>query len=340
MRILYLSAHSVLEADEVSLLKELNHDVFSPGAYVTDTETQLRPHLSTTTPEIMEQYDKIGADHPGEDAKEYLTQEFVNNFDVILVMHLPRWISKNWLDIKHKTVVWRSIGQSTQDIELQLKPYRDKGLKIIRYSLKEKTIPHYVGEDAMIRFYKDENEWTGWTGNVKQVITIAQSMKDRSEGSDFCNFGIFDKVTKDFPRKLFGPSNENSGIEGGKLSYDNLHEALKASRVYFYAGTQPASYTLAFCEALLTGIPIVSIGPKHGNKIFPDQQTFEIDSIIQNGYNGFWSDDPEQLTNYIKQLFEDHNLAQTISNNGRQTGISMFGKEVIKQNWKEFLDKL
>jgi hypothetical protein len=34
MRLLYLSAHSVLEFDEVSLFRELGHYVFSPGAYV------------------------------------------------------------------------------------------------------------------------------------------------------------------------------------------------------------------------------------------------------------------------------------------------------------------
>ena len=341
MRILYLSAHSILEADEVTLLQELEHEVFSPGAYVEPANPGnpgLRPHIFTTmNPQILEQYNKIGAKYPGEDAKNFLTKGFVDNFDAVIIMHLPRWVTNNWLDMKHKFVIWRSIGQSTQHIEAELKPYRKKGLKVMRYSPKEKSIPGYVGEDAMIRFYKDENEWTGWTGETKEVITVAQSMKDRG---DFCNFGIFDKATRDFPRKLYGTENKSSGIEGGQLEYEVLKSALRASRVYFYAGTQPASYTLGFIEALMTGIPIVSIGPRHGNKVFSEQQTFEIDSIIQNHVNGFWSDNPEELSNYIKQLLEDDVLAQKISQKGRQTAKAIFGKNQAKADWAQFLDSL
>ena len=152
----------------------------------------------------------------------------------------------------------------------------------------------------MIRFYKDENEWTGWTGETKEVITVAQSMKDRG---DFCNFGIFDKATRDFPRKLYGTENKSSGIEGGQLEYEVLKSALRASRVYFYAGTQPAS-------------------------------------IIQNHVNGFWSDNPEELSNYIKQLLEDDVLAQKISQKGRQTAKAIFGKNQAKADWAQFLDSL
>jgi glycosyltransferase involved in cell wall biosynthesis len=37
---------------------------------------------------------------------------------------------------------------------------------------------------------------------------------------------------------------------------------LRKIRAYVYTGTQPASYTLGLIEAMMTGVPVVSIGPE------------------------------------------------------------------------------
>ncbi|GAH94302.1 unnamed protein product, partial [marine sediment metagenome] len=102
--------------------------------------------------------------------KENLSREFIDNFDIILVMHIPHWITDNWDTIKDKKVIWRTIGQSTSDTERVLTPYREKGLKIIRYSENERTLPNYIGEDAVISFYKDPNELKDW--NVMLCFNI------------------------------------------------------------------------------------------------------------------------------------------------------------------------
>ena len=115
MRILYLSCHEILESDEVSLLLELGHDVFSPGAYVNPQNRGnecMRPDIPGLQydPETVTMFHALG--QPGQDNKERLTKEFVDRFDVVIVMHLPQWITMNWEAMKHKTVVWRTIGQS------------------------------------------------------------------------------------------------------------------------------------------------------------------------------------------------------------------------------------
>jgi glycosyltransferase involved in cell wall biosynthesis len=342
MKIFYMSAHSVLEAEEVGLLNELGHEVFTAGAFVDNLNignASLRPSIPNfrNSPELRKEYDKIGAMFPGEDGKDHLTKEFIDFFNAVLVMHIPRWIIKNWDVIKHKRVIWRTIGQSIKEREDELRPFRNKGLQVVRYSPREKFIPGYIGENAMIRFYKDENYWKGWTGEKKQVVTFAQSMKQRNQA---CNFSFFEEVTRPFQRHLYGPGNEIVGQPWahGQVTVDEMLKTLQQSRVYFYCGTHPASYTLNFMEALSVGIPLVCIGPEHGNaSYFPNHKLYEIPDIIENGVNGFYSDNIGELRGYINYLLTHEEAARRIGQRGRETAIRHFSKEKIKQQWKEFL---
>lgn len=341
-KILYLSCHSILEYDEVSLLHDLGHEVFSPGAYVEPDnpgDASLRPGIPGLVydPDILQQFHKIAGAHPGKDAKDFLTKEFVDNFDCIIVMHLPRWISGNWDVFKDKRVIWRTIGQSIFNTEHQLAPYRDAGLEIVRYSPREETIPNYLGRDALIRFYKDPADYGNWNGNTERVITFGQHMKARNGA---CNYTFFEETTRGLDRHLFGPGNEKTGDWcSGKVSFDQLKQEMRDNRVYFYTGTHPASYTLNFMEAWMTGIPIVAIGPQHGNgAFFKNHDLYEIPDLIQQGNNGFISDSTGELRSWLHTLLTDQKFAKEIGQRGRESAIKIFGKETIAKQWKEFLD--
>lgn len=344
MRILYLSCHSILEYDEVKLLHELGHEVFSPGAYVEPAnpgDASLRPSIPGLVydPNLVEMWNRHEAKHPAVNGKEYLHEspEILDKFDCILVMHLPQFITKNWTAFKGRRVIWRTIGQSIASTEQQLARARNEGLEIIRYSPSERTIPGYLGEDALIRFYKDPNEFGGWTGENKRVITFGQHMQQRDAA---CNFTFFEQVTRPLSRHLFGPGNEGLSWSTGKVPFERLKEEMRLNRVYFYTGTHPASYTLNFMEAWMTGIPIVAIGSQLGNaSYFANHSLYEVPSLITQGVDGFVSDSPFELQMWINQLFNNDQLAQYISNNARQKAIEVFGKETIKQQWKLYLDR-
>ena len=334
MKMLYLSCHSVLEFDEIKLFRELGIDVFSHGAY-----------LKSKTDDIM----RPGLDHQDDErlvtlamntTKENLSPEFLKEFDTIMVMHRPDWIDRNWRKFEGKTVIWRTIGQSITEVEYKLKPYREQGMKIVRYSPMELNIPLYLGEEACIRFYKDPEEYTNWNGANKQVITVVQAMKKRGL---FCGYEIFMQSTEGLPRKLYGNTNQDAGIVwGGFLPYEQLKAAYRDNRVYFYAGTHPASYTLNFMEAFMTGIPIVAVGEGHGNMGYQLGNTmlYEIPKFITNGINGFISDDIPTLKKYMKALLDNESLAKEIGQNGRKKAIELFGKSKIKEQWKAFFETL
>lgn len=330
MKLLYLSCHEILEYDEIKLFLELGIDVFSYGAYLNpypESGGKRLPLPLNQDPKLVQLANAC--------RKEKMLSELIEPFDVIYSMHVPSYIINNWDLIKHKKVIWRTIGQSTQQVEDALEPMRYEGLKIVRYSPREKTIPNYLGGDAMIRFYKDPNEFKGWSGDNIRVMNVSQSMEKRDH---FCNWELFKYMMQGFPWVIYGPENEWAGVNnGGLLSYETLKKMFQTNRVYFYTGTFPASYTLNFIEAWMTGIPVVAIGPRWGNaKFFRGQSTYEIQDLIENGVDGFYSDNPDELREALLLCLGSKEFAREIGDRGRKKAIKYFGKDSIKKQWKRF----
>ncbi len=332
MNILYLSCHSILEFDEIKLFTEMGHQVFSPcgGSY----QNPLSP-VDFKRPPIK---DGVYYQHLNELSlkckKEDLHPELIDWADIVYVMHKHEWVILNWLKIKHKKVVWRSIGQSIPDQEALLALPRSEGMKIVRYSPKESNIPGYIGHDAIIRFYKDKNEFSCWTGHIPAVITVAQNMK--TPRGQFTGYEYFMRITEGFPRKIYGPNNTDTGCDGGVQSYEDLKAVYRNHRVYLYMNTYPASYTLNLIEAMMTGIPIVAIGPGLANINLWPMETYEVHDFIQHKINGFCSNDIDELKNNIQFLLANPEVAKSVGEAGRNKAIELFGKETIKSQWEKF----
>ncbi len=335
MKLLYIGCHSILEYDEVKLFSEMGIDVFSMDSYRNPASPIDVKRPAIEGMEYHEYLDRLVS----QCSRENLHEELIEWADVIMIMHIPQWVYMNWNKIKHKKVIWRSIGQSSPTVESALFVPKSQGLKIVRYSPAEEGIRGYIGKDALIRFYKDPEEFKDYSGELSRVITMAQNM--RTPRSASCNWNTWEASTAGFDRKIFGPGNEDSGCDGGRVSYEELKKEYRYNRVYFYTGTYPASYTLNFIEAFMTGIPIISIGKTVAN-IDPMAgiDTFEIDSIIQNGKNGYISNEVAELREFVSLLLNDHVLAKRIGEAGRQTAIELFGKENIKAQWEEFFKTL
>lgn len=333
MKILYLPVHSILEHDEVKLLTEIGHTVFSMDSY-RNPGSPIDPIRPAIPGVFNERLSSIAM----QCSKDNLHKDLIEWADIIIVMHRHDWIINNWPNIRHKKVIWRTIGQSVPWIEKELNQARSEGLKIVRYSPMEDTIPGYRGHDEIIRFYKDPEEFTNWNGSKAEVLTVAQSMKARER---YCGYDLFLAATQNLPRALYGRGNEDSEYSKGYLEYEDLKQVYRDYRVYFYTGTYPASYTLNFIEAMMTGIPIVAIGPKLADlKIIPGMNAYEVHKIIKHGENGFCSDDFNELRGNLEYMLAHPDEARKIGEAGRKTAIELFGKESIKKQWQEFLNNL
>jgi glycosyltransferase involved in cell wall biosynthesis len=333
LKILYLGCHSVLEFDECKLLSDMGHTVFNMhGAYMNPL-TPSDPKRPGFKADIQQHLMDVAA----QCSKDNIHPELIEWADIIIVMHIDRWIISNWKEIRKKIVIWRTIGQSVPEIENRIAYFKNDGLRIVRYSPKEQTIEGYAGHDAIIRFYKDEGEFHNWNGQKEEVITVGQSMKKRGT---YCNYETFNRATIELPRRVYGPGNEDIDCTGGQLTYDELKRVYADNRVYFYTGTYPASYTLNFIEAMMTGIPMVCIGNDFANIADFKMNAYEIPDIIQNGVNGYVSNDIEELRTYVKDLLAHHDLASEIGAKGREKAIELFGKSTVVKQWEEYLNSL
>lgn len=334
MKIHYISDHAILEYDEVQLFTEMGHDVFSNGAYLDP-----KGHITLPRPEIKGmKYNAKFADLAREHPRTRLPDELIDPFDVIIIMHQPQVIIQNWEKLKHKTVVWRTIGQSVKWIEEALRPMRDEGLKIVRYSPKEKNIQGYIGSHAMIRFYKDPKVYTDWTGQNKKVVNFSQSLKGRR---GFCHYDELMAVIEAFNGKVYGPGNDDLGpYNGGAIPYESMLEVMKSSRCMIYGGTWPASYTLSFIEALMMGLPIVAISKVLAHySNYEEFDFYEVDELLAK-VSGIVCDTPEQMITATKRLMEDEEYAKEISVKQRELAIAEFGKDKIKAEWDEFFKSI
>lgn len=334
MKIHYISDHSVLEYDEVQLLLDLGHEVFSNGAYIDPAGHITLPRPGLRGAKSYPQYMELARSTPRTD----MPRELIDPFDVVIVMHSPNVIVQNWDKLREKTVVWRSIGQSVPRIERLLAPMRAQGLKVVRYSPKEDNIADSIGSDAMIRFYKDENEYKPWTGEFPQVVSFAQSLKGRRE---FCHYDEIFGIIEEFNGKVYGPGNEDlAQYNGGQVPYEQQLKLMQQSTVMPYGGTWPAAYTLSFIEALMAGLPIVAISKKLAHyPQYEDIDFYEVDEILAE-ISGIVCDTKEQMIAETSRLLHDRSHADNISRKQRQLAERMFGKKVISKLWREFLDGL
>jgi len=340
---LYMSCHSVLEYDELRILNDLGYDVTSIGSYIDPKipHSDIRPPLNISTNiershkihHLYEQNLKKGISP--EFCSNTLTKEVVDDYDVIIVMHKMDWIEKNWDVLKNKIVILRTIGQNLQLNEKNIQEYRNKGIKIIRYSPKERELTDYAGEDTVLRFLKYKSDFKPRKVLNKNVISFGQNIKERGNA---CNSHVIEYVSKCLNFKLFGPHNENYDFFGGNISYQQQIEELSINGCYLYTGTFPAQYTLNFIEALMSGIPIVSIGRQlcnQNNVNFP----FEVPDILDQ-IDGFYYDSPSKIVSKFEELLSDEQKMSDISSKQINLATKLFSVEKNGHLWKEFLNNL
>ena len=155
---------------------------------------------------------------------------------------------------------------------------------------------------------------------------------------NWCGSSIIESISQKVPFKLFGPGNEKYEFSGGKLSYKQQLYEYSTSSCYLYTGTFPAQYTLNFIEAMISGIPIVSVG-KQLSQTFVEPYPFEVPDILDRVY-GYYYDDVNSISDKLNNLLVDKKLNEEVSKKQIEVGFDLFSVEKNINNWQEFLNNL
>ena len=343
MNVLLLTSHAIAEHDDLDMFTRMGVPCYSiGGAYDAEPFEGKRPAIPGVTryPELEEATERQRAElserlgDPGSSidwAKANLAPAVLDWADTIIVHHFPeRWIGDQWTRIRDKRVIWRTCGQSDPRLERAMMRYRADGLQIVRYSPREREVfsglGSFAGEDVMIRFGKDPDEWSGWTGDLPFVGNITQHMAQRG---DACGYPYWVRATGDLPTMPAGPGSEVLRGGVGPLEYDAMREYLRRIRAYLYTGTRPASYTLGLIEAAMTGVPVVVIGPG----------AFGCDGLLEpmGSDSGKRLDDPAEAARILRHYLDNDRDAQAASRLTRERFVHTFGLDVVMAAWREFL---
>ena len=342
MNLVLLGSHNIEEYDQLKLLTSLGYDVFSVGGFSNPAEPveSLRPALPDAPyhPDLEAACHDKRVEHEADGAllmgrpvidwaKADLPDALLDWADVIICSAFEHtWLLPQWDRLKDsgKRIVWRTIGQSNAYNESLMAPLFSEGLEIVRYSPKERNLGHFAGETAMIRFYKDPEEWSGWTGEVGVVTNVTQHLYQRHPAT---NWEYWSLATDDLPSLPVGSGSEVIGGPG-VVPFETMKNILRSSRAYCYTGTQPASYTLGFIEAMMTGIPLVSIG----------QLWMQIPEVFEaHELAGFAFEDPADTSSLLRLWLNDLDAAQAVSEYQRSVAIDLFGVDVIGQEWSAYI---
>lgn len=339
MNVLLCLSHSIEEHDQLLLLHELGLGVASLGGYIDPAHPHdpKRPPLPQVpkVQAIREAVDALGGNGAAQNRIPGAALDWLGDDGVIIWHHLLERLLEQWPTLRdwlhgspERRVIWRTVGQSNPDLEAAMAVLRRDDLEIVRYSPAERTLPGFAGEDALIRFYKDPGEWHGWIGDRREIVTVAQNLKQRDP---WTNYGFWLAATDGLPAQPLGVGSETVGGPG-VLDLADMQDRLRHARAYLYTGTQPASYTLALIEAMMTGIPVVSIGRGHMGLAPWIPALFEAADLVP-----FATDDPAAAQRMLRALLDDEGLASDYGAECRATAVRLFSKSAVAEQWRAFL---
>lgn len=359
-RVLFVSCcHPVLEYDDLTLFTELGIDWFSTGIYLDpknpDSINKRRAINKTANQELIEEFlsinnNRICDKHLNPNAKIFLTKGFVDKFDLVIVDKFFYYLTDNWQALKHKNVFWRTFFYSSLQDEQQAIALRREGLRIIRMYDQETKMQGNCPSDYVLPNYVDGEEYKDWNGNKLQTLTFQNdfyarfySMDAKTGNPRFGGYHLYLQLIKTFPQLnwIFHGYNNRTDFCKGVVDWETQKQLYKDSRVYFSLGSKPGPYTYSFLEAVATGIPTINFGMGLGDCYDSkrEQNSYILPSIIENGIDGYVSDNPQELVSFIIELYNNKTLADSISKKARNKFLSLFGKQIAKQKWEDFFKK-
>lgn len=161
------------------------------------------------------------------------------------------------------------------------------------------------------------------TGEAKEdyVLTVANDFINR----DYClNYSGWQRVVKDLKVRLVG---DTKGLSQSASSTEELVSEYNKCKVYFNSSTLSPIPT-SLLEAMSCGCAVVSTA------------TCMIPEIIENGVNGFISNNEDELRSYIELLLTDDDLNRKLGENARKTIIEKFSEEYFINEWNTTFDTI
>lgn len=170
----------------------------------------------------------------------------------------------------------------------------------------------------------DTDFWWNADESLQQPV-ILSVVNDLPNRDWCCGFELWKKVVHDLPYKLVGKcTGKYENFSQPAKNKEELREHYRTSKVFLNTSLHSPVPTVLL-EAMACGCAVVSTA----NCMIPD--------IIENGVNGFISNDPNELRACCKALVNDSGLLRKIGVNARRTILEKYNLNKFVDNWNSLL---
>lgn len=153
------------------------------------------------------------------------------------------------------------------------------------------------------------------------VLTVAHDFIQRDYA---LNYHGWDRITKGLPRKVVG---DTPGLSKQSESIEDLVRQYQSAKIYINPSTLSPIPT-SMLEAMSCGCAIVTT------------ETCAIPDFIENGVNGYMSNDEDELRSKIEYLLANPDKATEMGLNARKTIEEKFSEQRFLEEWDKIFNKV
>lgn len=257
------------------------------------------------------------------------------------INEIPSWLDVDILLSQHK---WGSF-QTMSNIAKQLGiPHINLEHTLPTTGLTKEDIEGYRQLNADINVFISEFSRDAWGYTPENSVVIKHgidtdiftpgnlirqprilSVVNRWIERNWCTgFDIWKRVTKDLP--VF-PVGDTPGLSESAKDVVELVGYYQSSQIFINTSIV-SPIPMSLLESMACGCAVVSTA------------TCMIPEIIIDGYNGFITNDEEQMRNKIVMLLNNPTLAAQLGNNARKTIESEFSLERFTNDWNQLFERV
>lgn len=160
----------------------------------------------------------------------------------------------------------------------------------------------------------------------ERKIDIISVVNDFINRDYFCGYKLWRHII-DEAKPEYSIFGSTPGLSEPARDVKHLVEEYNKAKIYLNT-----SLVSPIPTALLEGMACGCVPISTATCMIPD--------IIVNGVNGFLSNNPEELIEYIDIVRNDEDLRKELSENARQTIIDRFNKDRFTKNWNAVFDAI
>lgn len=196
--------------------------------------------------------------------------------------------------------------QQTADINLFISEYSKK-----EWGYEGEVVHHGIDTDKFSDFGEQRNP---------HILSVVNDWINRGQ---ILGFDIWKRVTANLPVAVLG---DTPGLSFPAQSVEHL--VMNYNRAQIFLNTSIVSpIPTSLLEAMSCGAACVSTN----NCMIPE--------IIENGVNGFLTNDEGEMRYYLELLLKDNELARKIGREARITIQERFGLDKFVSRWNEIFDR-